>query len=372
MNYENVIPNLECAKLCTYYHNMHQIAALVPTFTPEPYTNFFVRKEYDDGVFPKALFAPNVSYSGRAFNPNRYAPLASQIEKTIPDMHIYDRYIYKYGSTQSELKQIKRILNCAHMRLSIDGHTPKTVNQLRNILDTKQYSGIIFHDYNLGEVDNAYDTIIALSNTRRYREKDEIRPYPIGNKFPIKVNSSKELNKWLKVNAMANIFFLQYNGLMDDSVLYSLCLENKRMARQVFYDITQCLSSEQEFTNYYAEKIFKQVLFMRRQFIKIRLIYDETLNLPMEIKNFIQLLNSWIRFSLNEQTVIFNQTLYNVCRNYEQQKFNYNDFTFRIIKIPIAEIRDLFQYFRINNYNLFKLFYECEEVKLQGGEFICV
>ena len=32
--YENVIPNLECAKLVTYYRNNNDIALLAPTLTP--------------------------------------------------------------------------------------------------------------------------------------------------------------------------------------------------------------------------------------------------------------------------------------------------------------------------------------------------
>ena len=42
-NYENVIPNLECAKLITYYRQHNELAVLVPSLTPEPYTKFIVR-----------------------------------------------------------------------------------------------------------------------------------------------------------------------------------------------------------------------------------------------------------------------------------------------------------------------------------------
>ena len=84
MNYEHVIPNLECAKLCTYYHNRHDVAVLVPQMEPAKYTQFFIRKEYDDGIYPKELFLPNCSYGGRAFTPQHYSPLAQEIERTIP------------------------------------------------------------------------------------------------------------------------------------------------------------------------------------------------------------------------------------------------------------------------------------------------
>ena len=35
-NYESVIPNLECAKLVTYYRQHNHLAVLTPTLVPEP------------------------------------------------------------------------------------------------------------------------------------------------------------------------------------------------------------------------------------------------------------------------------------------------------------------------------------------------
>ena len=120
MMYESVIPNLECAKLVTYYRNHNEIALLAPAFQPTHYTRFIVRKEYNDGVFPRELFLPNCEYGGRAFNPTVYKQLDPKIEATIPDMHLYDKYITHFGKKPAEQAQIKRILNCAHIRLAPD------------------------------------------------------------------------------------------------------------------------------------------------------------------------------------------------------------------------------------------------------------
>ena len=51
-NYNNVIPNLECAKLVAYYRNHNHIAVLSPVLRPDRFNKFFVRKEYNDGIFP--------------------------------------------------------------------------------------------------------------------------------------------------------------------------------------------------------------------------------------------------------------------------------------------------------------------------------
>lgn len=118
--YENVIPNLECAKLYTYFHNKREVAVLTPRLEPERYTHFYIRKEYNDGIFPKSIFLPNCNYGGRAFTPTKYSPLLPAIERTIPNMHLYDKYIDYFGRSNTEKRQIKRILNCAHIRLSTD------------------------------------------------------------------------------------------------------------------------------------------------------------------------------------------------------------------------------------------------------------
>lgn len=368
MNYENVIPSLECAKLCTYFHNKKEIATLSSILAPERYSEFYIQKNYDDGYYPKKIFLPSCIYGGRAFTPKQYYPLPEEIERTIPNMHIYDKYIDKYGPTPTERAQIKRILSCAHIRLSTDEEKPKTLAQLKRILSTGKYNGIIFHDYDLGKVKGAYDVIYELSNTRNYITKKGINPYQIGNKFPIQVNSSEELQKWLKVNAMTNIFFLQYNGLMSNEVLINLCNENKKMARQIYYNITDGCSSENDFLINRASKIFKQVLFLRRQNIKILLIYDEKIIITPQVKNFIELINSFLSFSWQDNFMPLQQTLYRFCRSYRNKKDKV--WAFKHVQLTVQEMREVFQYIRENNYDLFKMFYEWESVHLEKGEFV--
>lgn len=367
MNYENVIPNLECAKLCTYFHNKKEIAVLTPYLAPAQFTRFYVRKDYDEGIYPKQLFAENCTYGGRAFNSKQYVPLEPVIERTIPNMHIYDKYISHYGKTATAQAQCKRILNCAHIRLSTDGKTPKTITQLKRIIDTGRYTGIIFHDYDLGTVDDACDLIKELSDTRKFVTKLGINPYTIGNKFPIQIWSARQLSQWLKINAMPNIFFMQYNGLFDNQLLFDLCEQNKRMARQVYYNISECLTPINDFLITFAPEIFKQVLFLRRQHIKVLLTYDEFLEIPIEVKNFIELLNCWLSFTWQENFIPLTQSLYTFCAHYK--KLQYTTWSFRTITVSVDDARNMFQYMRENNYELFKMFYEWDAVTFKGGEF---
>lgn len=163
--YKNVIPNLECAKLVTYYRAHNEVAVLSPTFNPEMYTKFIIRKEYDDGIFTKDFFLSNCEYGGRAFTPNKYIPLESKIESTIPNMHIYDKYINYFGTTNPQLNIIKRILNCAHIRLAPDSQNMLSMEELNKNLESKP-TGIIFHDYDLASL-HPYDLLYEFQNQRK-------------------------------------------------------------------------------------------------------------------------------------------------------------------------------------------------------------
>lgn len=366
--YENVIPNLECAKLCTYFHNHQQLAILTDKLEPERYTNFYIRKDYNDGVFPRQFFLPNCEYGGRAFNPTEYFPLETAIERTIPNMHLYDKFVNHFGSKPSHIALANKIIDCAHIRLSTDGRTPKTLNQLNRILNTSKYRGLIFHDYDLGSVENAYNIIYELTQTRHYVTRTGVHPYPIGNKFPIQIYSPEQLYKWLRIPTTPEIFFMQYNGIMPDETVAKLCEENVRMARQTWYNITHSFTTEHEFILYTMPKLFMQVLFLRRAGIKILLYYDEEKIITPELQKFIELLNCWLSFSFQENFLPYTQTLYDFVR--KNSKLHYTSWAFLNVTVTTEEARDCFQFFRENYYDIFSMFYNLDAVILEGGSFI--
>ena len=364
-NYESVIPNLECAKLVTYYRQHNQLTVLTPTLAPEPYSKYIIRKEYDDGNYPRKLFLPNCEYSGRAFSPDQYIPLPPEIERTIPDMHLYDKYISYFGKKSTEQAQIKRILNCAHMRLAPDSKNLLSFEELQPYFN--KVTGIFLHDYDLAGL-KAYDLILQLQNQREFRTRPGVNPYPVGNKYPIKIYSPEELLKWYKIVTIPNAFFLEYYGLMTDEVLYKLCIENKRMARQVYYNITYGCTTENDFVINRLPKIFVQVLFLRIAGIRILLNYDEEFLKTKELRDLIRLFNCWLRFQWMSDYAPHSQPLYKFCR--DNSYFHYTTWEFLTVDISVEEMRDSFQYIREHNYDLFKMFYEWDEVKYKGGKIV--
>lgn len=367
-NYEHVIPNLECAKLVTYYRKKGEIALLTPKLEPSMYTRFITRKDYDDGYYPKQIFSDNCSYGGRAFTPDGYISLGEAIEKTVPNMEIYEKYIEFFGKTVSDQKQLKRILHCAHLRLAPDSQNIMEDKYLIKNLGDKS-TGIILHDYNISAIKGAVDIIKKLQVEKRYiGNPNNVKLLPVGNKFPINIYSPEELNKWLDITVIPNLFLIEYFGIMSNESIYKLVMGNQRMARQLYYNVTYGCSSEQEFLVHWLPKIFVQALFLRRNNIKILLKYTEGFFKTKELENLLKLLNMWLNVKWQEGFMPLKQTLYNYCKR-SSMKIN-KDWAFVNMSVTIQEMREIFQYIRENNYELFKMFYEWDSVIYEGGYLV--
>ena len=364
-NYQNVVPNLECAKLITYYRLHNKIAIFTPKLVLDKYSNIIIRKEYDDGIFPPEYFSENVEYGGRAFNPGKYIPLPPEIEETIPNMHIYDPYINYFGNKKYERELIKRILNCAHIRLSSDSENLYSFEYLSKYF-YKGITGIFLHDYDLASL-KPYDLIIQLQNQRHYVTRYGINPYPVGNKYPIKIYSSEELEKWLGVIPINNAFSLEYCGLMKDSTLNKLCVENYKMARQAYYNILYGCKSEEDFIINRLPKIYIQALFLRRHNIKILLTFDDEILISFESKKLIELLNCFLSFQWIDD-MPRRRSLYQLCL--ANSKLHYINQAFRSITVSTEEARDIFQYIREKNYKVFRMFYELDSIIYKEGELL--
>lgn len=87
---------------------------------PERFSTLYVRKDYDDGIYPRELFDDKIILGGRAIQPGPYKPLPLEIEQTIPDFQSMSA-ILLILSCKDDARLFKRILWSAHIRLSIDG-----------------------------------------------------------------------------------------------------------------------------------------------------------------------------------------------------------------------------------------------------------
>lgn len=367
-NYQNVLPNLECAKLCAYHKKKRAISVLAPELVPERFSTLYVRKDYDDGYYPKDLFQEKVILGGRAVQPGDYHPLDLEIEKTIPDFSVYERHTGNFCRIKGDEGLFKKILHSAHIRLSTNSKDIDPWLKKEDYL-FQNTRGLIIHDYNISGVDGAYDFIKDWLYSRNNLDGWTVRPYSLGTKFPIQVNSEEEILKWLRLPIMPGVFGIQYNGYMDDV----LCDKMRKLwdigTNQMSYKVDEGCSDENDFLMNRLPLIIPQVLFLHRHWIKISLVYDDNLIITPELQNLFEVLNWFIRskyYNYKADRIVdyckwasTHQDPWKCWRSKNPRRWPSTE-----------EARDAFQYIRFNNYEVFKMFYEWRKVVFDGRRII--
>jgi hypothetical protein len=72
-----------------------------PSFQPSRFSKFIIRKDYEDGIYPRNLLNfDNIEYGGYAFSNGLYVPLPHDIEIQKPDLSVYERYRKEFSTTK--------------------------------------------------------------------------------------------------------------------------------------------------------------------------------------------------------------------------------------------------------------------------------
>ena len=360
--------NLEVMKLSAYYKRKGEIVVLSPSFTPHRNTKFIYRKDYDDGDFPRGLTTyGNVEYGGLAFSHNKYQPLPIEIERMKPDTSIYEKMESKIlGPATSERRKIyNNMIEAEHCRLSLDGKTiwPEYTKQFKNL---KQARNLMFHDYDLGAVDGAFEEvqkILARARTDGWATR-------VGMKFPVQVSKGEDLLKWSTLRSNSTFYSMRFNGVMDDDSFVEWVNRNHERAvySQMEYHVTPSWYDENHFIEHLLPKILRQVIFSRRYRVSFLLTYDEGFFTDPRWEEVIRLFNFYHTSFLGETEAVFykkleNDTLYDFAAHTMKKPYG----TYGKDAMSIDDVRKIFAFVREHNYPLFKEFYECN-VRSLGGK----
>ena len=348
--------NLELMKLSSYYKRKREIVGLSPDFSPQRYGHFIIRQDFYNPD-PLILKATNIEYGGRAFDGANYKPLPLEIETMRPDISLYDGI--KLPKRKIEPSIISTMRRAEHVRLSLDGKTiwNQWEKQLRK--ESGVY-GIIFHDYNLNNIENA--AVFIKSNLNNWIKSQLGRR--VGMKFPIQVNNQKDLYEWLKMMPMGSYYSLHHIGLLDESYAPELVEINKEFftLRQVSVNISNQFTYD-ELINGGIQRIFRNIINLRTYGLCFPLIYDEALFIDDNWKIVMKLIHRY-----NKHLVIIRSNDYFKRIEPYETFFSYCKAAIKQfqIKEPLLTkevIEPAFQFVRENNYDLFKDFYE-----YRGGE----
>lgn len=352
--------NLELMKLASYYKNKREIVGLSLDFSPQKYTHFIVRQDfYANQTYP--LNFHNVEYGGRAFGGDVYQPLPLEIEMMRPDISIYNRAIPK--RIKKRQKTIFSTMRRAeHLRLSLDGKTiwSDFEKQLRKDSDC---FGIIFHDYDLGAIDGSFELVKELIPAT-IAHKDGRK---IGMKFPIQISQENELIKWLSLQPMGTYYSLCYNNLIDFNLVPAL-IEVKQQSyayRQMSMNINNELQKPNPIDKN-IHHIYRSLINLRTQRLIFPLIYDNSIFTDDNWKQVMQLINRYNTHLVSQSTrsdyfsrIEPFETLYSYVKAVQRQP------AIKDSILSLESVRNIFQFVRENNYDLFKDFYEYrgEEVR---------
>lgn len=355
--YTLVPPNLEIMKLSTYFKHKGEVVVLAPSFSPERNTQFFLRKDYDDGNYPVGI--EKCEYGGLAFTKNIYVPLPIEIERCAPDPYIYNRLEPVFMTMPKYRQKIyKDIFAAEHLRLSLDGKTiwPEYRKQFRCLVGARS---IIYHDYNLGDVAGAFDEV---KRTLEIAKRTTI-PVRLGTKFPIQVTDGKEICKWASLPTNSVFFGLQFNGLMDNESLMAYAKAHyERVAyTEMKYNITYGWSSQDDFVIRGLPQILRQIIFSRIHRACFSLIYEDGFFIDQKWTEVIDMLNKYMRSGVETPINIDlgNDTVYNFARVLVKEPWRYKT-------LDVHKMREIFVFVREKQPDLFKDFYECSYNSMEG------
>lgn len=344
--------NLELMKLSSYYKNHREIVTLSPSFSPKMYQHFILRQDFPGSDYPIIKYN-NIEYGGRAFSVSRYKPLPLDIEKSRPDPYLYNRIEKDYSNSKRRAAAFGRMRKAEHIRLSLDEKTIwKDFDcQFRN--ESKNV-GVIFHDYNLGAIDNAYETVVDIIKDYNLCRDGQ----RIGMKFPVQVENGDDLLKWSSIKPMQHFYSIQYNGMMTMPLIKDFIdtTKNTSSAMQSFYNISRNTTYEKFITQDIVE-IYRQVCYLRTNRTYFSLIYDENFFVDRMWEKVIRLINAFWHAPKNLKVktvarISGYDSMYNFVSNLSlTHKMQIEMFT-------LEELREVFQFVRQNNYELFTMFYE--------------
>ena len=358
--YHQVMFNLEIMKMATYFKKKREITVLSPTLSPERYSKFYLRKDFNDGIFPNGLHRfPNLDYGGFAFSGNVYVPVMEEIEICQPDVFIYDKYkpLFTAGAKTHE-SAYTSLTNNIHLRLSLN---EKEVwnNFEKQITPNNKANICFFHDFDLGRIKDSPEAVKYI--LEKYSKKKDAAAL-LGVKFPIHCQTLNDFQTWNSFASTENFFTLQVDNVLEDEEFFEVINSLTRArAEKIKYKIASSSSDKNHFIKVILPKIFKQVIFCCNTHKQISLIIDDDFFIEKEWVDVITLLNLFLSASTKYTRV---PALYRFCKSLKEKNSLYKNSV-----MCKEEARELFLFVNKNHPELFELFYECNKVELENGGF---
>ena len=351
--------SIDLMKLSTYYKRKGEIVKLSPLFVPEKYSKFLYVRNTNDQAIPSELYrSQNIEYFGDTFHPNKTIVLPKEIEIMPADPTIYNGFS-TLKNTKTEEEFLTRN-NCGcHVRLSMDGET--VYPEWRNQAAQKKAGSLFLYDKNIGNIEGYHDAVAELYDKFSCGK----RKVSIVSRYPIQINSIEDYLKWENSYQMYKGNYYHHCGPFPNDILDFLARPPSKY-KNTIYCVVPSWSMTNHFFNDDICKIFRQLIFLRSFGQSFLLKYGDENSKDVgwgKVFNFFNYYFFGSAKNYGTKSWHIGHTLY------EYAKYKVSDKYYTTSR-DIEELREVFAFVRENNYELFKLFYECSEVNLIGGELI--
>lgn len=339
--------NLEIMKLARYHKSKKRFVQSLHEVDTLRYGQIYLRKDFEDYDYPSEVFNnPKVECGGRVFTNGKHDKLQDELDYLAPDASIYQNMKRYYNSTASTRRMFDIMLRGTHFRLSFDDKVidKNFRKQYENVGITKGAKSFILHDKDIVQLQNSYETIFSIG--------EEIGVYNtfFGFKYPLTFYDIDTLFKWLGLKRL-NLF----NSILvcfiptGESIIE---LKNKYLVKKIQFNF----SSEDLFSEDTLIQLYLSSVFAGEHGIEILLNITDEKNLDERWRMFFKL---------------FTHYIYNYINRRNRKKF-FSFFTFckyTITDFLPKDVLRVFTFIQEENYELFKLFYECIRVVIKNGEY---
>lgn len=328
-------------KLARYHKNKRNLVKMLHTYDFDHYSKIIVRKDYEDDNYPPEIFNnPKTEKGGLVFSNGKYIPMESEIEVLVGDSLIYEEMGRYYNARNDQKNMFKTQMRATHLRMSLEKNAlwSNWKSQVKQV-NPGRITNFIIHDKDIHLTPEVPNILYEYFNTLHQEGRR------IAMKHPLQIHSSETFLNWMKHRRLSNLLTVDAHIILDDNVITSAGKDTGFTFRYIIPSSKWDLKTQVQ--------VFKQAIFLGVHKVKTLLILTgEDLN-STEIK-LIELFNDYFAFR---------------AKNYRYHKslHFYARYLSSWLKVDLLEI---FEYVRQNNYDLFKLFYECSLVELNNnGDF---
>ena len=168
----------------------------------------------------------------------------------------------------------------------------------------------------------------------------------------------EQLLKWSAIKPMVYFYSIQYNGIMTMPLVkeYIQVTQHTSSAIQSFYNISRNVDYNHFITQDIVD-VYKQVCFLRTNGVFFSLIYDEDFFLDRRWEDVIRLINGFWN-APKSLAIKSRERIKGYDSMYNFIKYSTTHYSTSTKSFTTEKLREIFQFVRQENYELFRLFYE--------------